>query len=507
MRNNSIRSVLILGGGTAGWMAAAVMAKACGRQIAITLVESDRIGTVGVGEATIPQIRHINAFLGFDEADFLRATKASYKLGIQFNGWGAEGESYLHAFGDIGAPLGLTPFHHYWLRGRDGGAATVLDDYSLNAAAALQERFAPIERIGQTRLSGMRPAYHFDAGLYAAFLRRSAESDGVRRIEGEVADATRKGERDHIASVTLQSGETLAADLFIDCSGFRAVLIEGVLSAAYDDWSHWLPCDRAVAVPCEHGARFRPFTQATAHAAGWQWRIPLQHRVGNGLVYSSAYMSDDAAHAALLANLEGAPLDEPRQLRFTTGMRAAPWTGNVVALGLSAGFLEPLESTSIHLIQSGIDRLIKSFPDRSCDPALAAEYNRQTRFEYETVRDFLIAHYHLNRRAEPFWKAMRAMAIPESLTQKIAIFRASGQIHRKHDELFAETAWLQLLLGQGVEPVAYHPLADALEPQALQRFLSDIAALIARETAKMPSHREFLDRVLATVPTQEPIHG
>ena len=491
-----ITSIAIVGGGAAGWMAAAVLSRALGREVAITLVESEEIGIVGVGEATIPQIRLINQFLGIDEDAFIRATKGSFKLGIEFNNWARLGDSYIHAFGDIGMPLGLLPFHHYWLRARAAGSDASLWDHSINARAAAEDRFARMEKIGASRLGGVKWAFHFDAALYAQFLRREAQGRGVVRVEGKIRAVEKNAETGFIEAVVLESGARVAAEFFIDCSGFRGLLIEGALADGYEDWTRYLPCDRAVAVPCAHGGRFRPYTQATARKAGWQWRIPLQHRVGNGHVFSSAHLSEDEATAILLENLEGEALAEPRTLRFTTGMRKSMWVRNCVALGLASGFMEPLESTSIHLIQSGISRLVNMFPDRSFDPALIAEYNRQQRFEFERIRDFLILHYHANEREDSeFWKACRAMAVPDALAAKIDLFRASGRIYREHEELFTETGWLQVLIGQRVTPRSYHPVADTLPQKDLDGFLKDIRTLIARAAAEMPPHAEFIARI------------
>lgn len=494
MDDARIRTVVILGGGAAGWMAAAVLARAFGRKLAITLVESEEIGIVGVGEATIPQIQHINTFLGLAEADFLRATQGTCKLGIEFIDWRAPGARYIHAFGDIGASVGLIPFQHYWLRARAGGETRPLWAFSLNAAAAAQERFAVLDRIPNSPLSGTRHAYHFDAGLYARLLRTRAEAGGVARVEGKFAGADVDGESGRITALRLEDGRSLAGDLFLDCSGFRGLLIEGVLNAGYHDWTAQLPCDRAVAAPCGHARTLAPYTQATARAAGWQWRIPLQHRVGNGHVYCSRFVSDEEAAATLLANLEAPALAEPRFLRFTTGVRKEVWAKNCVALGLASGFLEPLESTSIHLIQSCLSRLISMFPDRNFDPAAIAEFNRQTHFEFEKIRDFIILHYWANERDEPFWRERREAALTDTLKAKIAIFRATGRVHREAEELFTEVGWLQVLLGQGVEPLAYHPLADQLEPAQLGEFLDNVRTLIERAVSAMPTHAQWIAR-------------
>ncbi len=488
-----IRSVVIVGGGAAGWMAASVLAKAFGRAFQITLIESEEIGIVGVGEATIPQIRHINNFLEIDENAFLRATNGTFKLGIEFNDWGRLGDSYMHAFGDIGMALGLTPFHHHWLRARADGEGGALWDYSINCQIARRDRFAMMERVGSSRLAGTRHAFHFDAGLYAKFLRGRAEAAGVTRVEGKIVDVRLRGDDGFIEGVTLEGGRRVEAEFFIDCSGFRGLLIEGALEAGYEDWTHWLPCDRAVAAPCAHGGRLRPYTQASARLSGWQWRIPLQTRVGNGHVYCSRFISDDEAAGVLKANLEGELLAEPRFLRFVTGMRKRQWVKNCVSLGLASGFLEPLESTSIHLIQSGVSRLVSMFPDRHFDPALIEEFNRQSRFEFERIRDFIILHYHANERTDaPFWIERRETAVPEALQAKLNLFRSTGRIYREHEELFTETGWLQVLIGQRIAPQRHHPLADQLSDAQLAEFLANIRTLIDRAAAAAPLHADYI---------------
>ena len=496
MTESPIKTVVIVGGGTAGWMAAAVLAKAMGPQLAIRLIESDEIGVVGVGEATIPQIRLINQFLGLDEDEVLRQSQGTFKLGIQFNDWRRIGDSYLHAFGDIGLPLGMLAFHPYWLRARQTTATSAdLWAYSLNAQTAMANRCARLGPAADSPLSGIKHAFHFDAMLYSQMLRRHCEGQSLHRSEGRIVDVRLRADDGFIESVVLASGETISGDLFIDCSGFRGLLIEGALKVGYEDWSHWLPCDRALAVPSARTAPMRPYTQASARAAGWQWRIPLQHRTGNGHVYCSRYLSDDEASAILLANLEGEALAEPRPLRFTTGRRRQFWQRNCVALGLASGFMEPLESTSIHLVQSGISRLLNLFPDRHCDAALSAEYNRQTTFEYERIRDFIILHYHASERSDtPFWRDCAAMSIPESLQRKIDLFSSSGAIVRDGEELFTEVAWLQVMLGQGICPRRYHPLADAISAAQLKEFLANIRALIDARVASLPSHADFVAR-------------
>ncbi|MFC5580214.1 tryptophan halogenase family protein [Rhodanobacter terrae] len=496
MNDPRIRRVVIVGGGTAGWMTAALLAQALGPQRDIRLIESSEIGVVGVGEATIPQIRHINRFLGIDEDELLRAVHGTYKLGVQLNDFGRLGDSYLHAFGDIGLPLGLAPFHHYWLRSRrENPNAPGLWAYSLNAAAAAENRFAPLETVPDSPIGGVRYAYHFDASRYAQYLRERIAPGAVRRTEGKVVNVHLRAGDGFIESLQLDNGEVVEGDFFIDCSGFRGLLIEGALNTGYENWQHWLPCDRALAVPSAPGGPMRPYTQASARTAGWQWRIPLRHRVGNGHVYCSRFISDDEAAAQLLENLETEALDDPRPLRFVTGMRRQAWNRNCLALGLAAGFMEPLESTSIHLVQSGINRLLAMFPDRHCERQLVDEYNRQTRFEYERVRDFLILHYKATERTDtPFWQQCGAMEIPPSLARRIELFRRTGLIFREADELFTETGWLQVLLGQHIEPERHNPLADALTAEQLDGFLADIRSLVGRAKNSLPAHHEFVAR-------------
>ncbi|HJP97261.1 MAG TPA: tryptophan halogenase family protein [Rhodanobacteraceae bacterium] len=502
MNDVAIRRVVIVGGGTAGWMAAALLARGLGRACEIHLVESVEINTVGVGEATIPQILHINAFLGIDEDDLLRYTHGTYKLGVQLNDWGRIGDSYIHAFGDVGLPLGLLPFHHYWLRSRAQGDSHSLWAYSLNAAAAASNKFARLDKVPNSPLGGIRYAYQFDAARYACYLRERIPEGAVKRTEGKVVGVNLRGDDGFIESLALESGETVEGDFFIDCSGFRGLLIEGALKIGYENWQHWLPCDRALAVASARTAPMRPYTQATARTAGWQWRIALQHRTGNGHVYCSRFISDDEAAAQLLANLESEPLEDPRPLRFTTGMRKLAWNRNCLALGLAAGFMEPLESTSIHLVQSGIARFLGMFPDRHCDPVLVEQYNRQTRFEYERVRDFLILHYKATERDDtPFWETCGAMEVPPELARRIELFRRTGLIFREADELFTETGWLQVMLGQRIEPRAYHPLADELNPSKLESFLSDIRTLVHRATARLPAHDDLVAHACASPAT------
>ena len=492
MGDSRITKVVIVGGGTAGWMAAAALSRTMDG-LSIRLVESEEIGTVGVGEATIPSIRLFNALVGIDENDFIRETRGSFKLGIEFQNWGRIGDVYMHAFGQIGRSLGMLPFQQYWLRGRAEGIAGRFGTYSLNETAALQNRFARLPHIPNTGLEGIAYAFHFDAALYAAYLRRIAEAAGVDRTEGKVAEVRQNGESGHVEAVVLEDGTAIDGELFIDCSGFRALLVGDALQTGFEDWTHWLPCDRAIAVPSENAGPARPYTQAIAHQSGWQWRIPLQHRTGNGHVFCSDFISEDEAAAVLLANIEGRPLAEPRTLRFRTGMRSRAWSGNVVALGLASGFLEPLESTSIHLIQNGIARLLAHFPGRDFDGANVDAYNRRVRFDYERIRDFIILHYHANQRTDSaFWTRCREMAIPETLTLKIDLFRSQGQIVREADELFVEIGWFQVLTGQNVAPRAYHPMADQLSRDELSGFFGDIETIVAGTASRLPTHDDFI---------------
>ena len=497
MNDRNIKNIVIVGGGTAGWMAAAAFAKVLGTSVAVRLVESEAIGTVGVGEATVPHLKLFNDLIGIDDAEFIRQTTGTFKLGIQFNDWGKPGDSYVHGFGHIGHSLGLLPFHQYWIKANQAGFAQPLGAYSINTAAAVAGKFMTSAQDvpKNSPLADIPYAYHFDAVRYARFLRGYAEQRGVRRTEGRVTEVRQHSESGFVEAVVLEDGSTLEGDLFIDCSGFRGLLIEQTLKTGYDDFSHWLPCDRAVALGCEKTGPPTPYTRATARPAGWQWRIPLQHRTGNGHVYSSEYMSDDEATAVLLDNLDGAPLGEPRLLRFTTGMRKQFWNRNVVAVGLSSGFMEPLESTSIFLIQSGIVRLLNLFPREGFSEVLIDQYNAMARFEFERIRDFLILHYKATTREDsPFWAYCKNMHIPDSLNQKIELFRDSGRFFRNAEEMFAEVSWVQVMIGQGIVPRGYHPLVDQLSDADLRQYVSGVAQVVESCVGIMPRHQEFLDR-------------
>ncbi|MBB4619312.1 tryptophan halogenase family protein [Sphingomonas abaci] len=499
MSEAAIREIVIVGGGTAGWMAAAGIARLAGALpgVSITLVESDAIGTVGVGEATIPQITLFNTLLGIDEAEFVRATRATYKLGIEFVDWTRIGHRYVHPFGLYGIDMAGVEFHHHWLRGVALGDAAPLDAYSLAVVGGLDGRFAhPRPDQPNSPLAKLAYAFQFDAGLYAGFLRTRAEGWGVVRREGRITQVHRDGGSGHVASVELADGTVIAGDLFVDCSGFRGLLIEETMGAGFEDWTDWLPCDRAWAVPCELGGDRQPLTRSTARPAGWQWRIPLQHRIGNGYVYSSAHVSDDEAAALLLAHLDGRPIADPKPLRFTAGHRRRAWVGNVVALGLAGGFLEPLESTSIHLVQSGIARLMALFPDRGFDPLLADRFNAETEREYRDIRDFLVLHYKATERDDsPFWDYCRTLPPPPGLAEKLAMFAANGRIHREHNELFTETSWLSVMIGQGVMPRRHHPIADTLPPAELLHRLGHIRSVVADTARAMPRQDDYLRQI------------
>lgn len=493
-----IRDIVIVGGGTAGWMTAAAAARflvpgGC----RVRLVESEAIGTVGVGEGTIPPMVEFNQMIGIGEPDFLKATKGTYKLGIEFIGWGAEGERYFHPFGHIGSSLDGVAFHQIWLKYRDRPGIGPLTAYSLSAMAAFNGRYAPPDPDPRSPVSPLAYAFHLDAGQYAALLRRFAEKRGVERVEGRIVDVHRDPESGFVTEVVLEDGRTIGGELFVDCSGFRSLLIGDSLGVGFEDWSHWLPCDRAIAVPCERTDPLLPYTRAIAHPAGWQWRIPLQHRTGNGHVYSSAHMGDEEAERLLVANLDGATSGKFNRLRFKAGRRTKSWDRNVVAIGLSAGFLEPLESTSIYLIQFGIQKLFALFPDRSFDDVERDEYNRALQDSYEAVRDFIILHYQASRRPEPFWEDVRTVEMPESLKRKIDLFSAKGRVFRYKDELFELPSWLSVMLGQGIVPKGFDPLVESLPEREVVKGLAELREAYRRKALSLPAYDEFLAHVLA----------
>jgi tryptophan 7-halogenase len=505
MSESLIQDIVIVGGGTAGWMTAAALSTVLRGRYRIRVVESDEIGIVGVGEATIPMIQRFNRVVGIDENEFVRETQGSFKLGIEFVNWGRLGDRYMHGFGRLGQDLWTVPFDQYWHRMRALGKAQPLEHYSITRMASLANKFMPARTdIGNSPLADITYAYHFDASLYARYLRRISEARGVQRTEGKITHATRLSEgprAGHVDAVVLESGERVGGDLFIDCSGFRGLLIEQTLQTGFEDWTHWLPCDRALAVPCESAPVLTPYTRSTAHGAGWQWRIPLQHRIGNGHVYCSQYISDDEAAATLLANLDGKPLADPRPIRFKTGMRKLAWNQNVVAIGLSSGFLEPLESTSIHLIQSAVQQLIDFFPDRGFNAIDIAEFNRSSRFHYERIRDFIILHYHLNQRDDTeFWKACAHMEVPQTLKQKMELFRSHGRVVRTDNELFTEVGWVQVMVGQNLLPQDHHPLAALQSDAETYEYLESVRDVIAKCVAVMPDHAAYIAQNCAARP-------
>lgn len=491
------RRIVIAGGGTAGWMAACALARTLGKTIDLTLVESDSIGTVGVGESTIPPLVKYNQLIGMDENTFMRETQATFKLGIEFENWKVDGEKYFHSFGATGRDHWSAGFQHFWMHGQTQGHTESFDDYCLELQAAYAGKFAhlPDNRINY--------AYQLDATRYAAFLRREAEGHGAVRKEGKISRVELDGESGDIAALHLEDGTKIEGDLFIDCTGFRALLIEGALHVGYDDWSHFLPCDRAIAVQTESVRPPIPYTRAIAHDAGWQWRIPLQHRQGNGIVYCSRYLSEDEAEARLLSTVEGETCSNPNRIRFTTGARRKQWHRNCVAVGLSSGFMEPLESTSIHLIQRAVLRIIRMLPFGEVAQSDVDEFNDQQLTDMYQIRDFLILHYKATeRRDSPFWRQCADMEIPESLAHKIRLFRETGRVFRREEELFAENSWVQVMMGQGIMPESYHPVATKMSAEELTRFLSTQRENVARTVAGLPEHHAYVARYCGTRETE-----
>lgn len=494
-----IKRVLVVGGGTSGWMTAAALAnKLGGAGIDLRLIESAEIGTVGVGEATVPHIHHFNRVLGIDESDFMVRTNATFKLGIEFVNWGHIGNRYIHPFASYGADFGDVPFHHHWVRLHKQGLAAPFSHYSLPVQAAVRDRFALPPSGPHHMVDGFNYAYQFDAALYARFLRSYSEHRGVVRQEGKIVDVERDGETGFVAAVRLEDGSRIEADLFVDCSGFRGLLIEQALKTGYEEWTHWLPCDRAIALPCPNVGPILPYTRATAQESGWVWRIPLQHRNGNGHVYSSEFSTEAAALETLLGALDAPPLAEPNHLRFVTGKRRKQWSGNVVAIGLAAGFLEPLESTSIHLIQIGIGRLLDLFPNGDWDPLDEQEFNRLMALEYERVRDFLILHYcATDREDSEFWRYCKNMALPESLEQKMALFRERGVVTEYYTGMFLEPSWLAVYFGQGVTPKQFDPRSHVIPDAKLVESMRALERYVQQSAEAMPSHMEILAKMRA----------
>jgi tryptophan halogenase len=491
-----IRTITIVGGGTAGWMAASALTRVSNGAITrIELIESAEIGTVGVGEATIPPMQLFNRFLGLDENEFIRKTQATFKLGIQFRDWCRIGHTYMHPFGRYGADLGMQAFHQIWLKMRELGDQTDIGDFSISEVAARLGKFGRPDADPRSAQSGLSYAFHFDASLYARYLRGYAEARGVIRTERKIVNVELRSEDGFIGALVLEDGSRVCADLYIDCSGFRSLLIGQALNTDFEDWSHWLPCDRAAAVPCASVDEITPYTRSTARKAGWQWRIPLQHRTGNGYVYCSRFISDDEASTTLLNNLDGKALGEPRLLRFTAGRRKEFWKKNCIALGLAGGFMEPLESTSIHLIQTGLSKLQTLFPDRGFDPSDIAEFNRLSIHEYERIRDFIILHYFATVRDDsPLWNYCRTMALPDTLTHKINLFKSRGSVALYDEELFGLTNWLAIFIGQDILPERYDPLVDIAKVEDLRKHLHQVKTSILRCVDSLPTHREFISR-------------
>jgi tryptophan halogenase len=481
-----IKRVVIAGGGTAGWMAAAALSKTLGKVLDITLVESEEIGTVGVGEATIPTLVTFHRLLDIGEQEFMAAVQGTIKLGISFENWLDVGHRYIHSFGLSGKDHWSAGFQHFWLRGRRDGVASGYEDYCVELKASLEDKFAHLPR------GGINYAYHMDASLYARFLRAFSEKHGARRIEGKIVDVATDAASGEITALTLADGSTIEGDFFIDCTGFRALLIGKTLGVEFEDWSHWLFNDSALATQTTAVRDAVPYTRAIAGTAGWQWRIPLQHRVGNGIVYSSKYISDDEAKHEFLSSLEGEVIKDPWPIRFKPGQRTRCWEKNCVALGLAGSFIEPLESTTIHLIQRGIVHLIRMFPQVVTQPDVD-QYNKQLDEEVQHVRDFVVLHYHLtNRRDTPYWRDIAAMDIPDSLKHRIALFRETGRVFRMPDELFAENSWIQVMMGQGVTPQRYHPVADVMSEPDLARFLGEIRSNVDSTVRQLPAHMDYL---------------
>ncbi|MFG6486147.1 tryptophan halogenase family protein [Roseateles sp. BYS78W] len=506
--DQAIRRIVIVGGGTAGWMTAAPLGQLMGSgdhgaRCEIVLIESPEIGTVGVGEATLPTIRFYNRTLQLDNAEFIRKTQASFKLGIEFKDWGHLGNRFFHGFGEFGPAIANRSSVMHWLRLHGHGGMDNPEAWSTATVMAMRNRFVPPEGDVASAANAYSYAFHFDAGLYAAFLREYAMARGVKREEGTIVDVSVRPGDGFVTAVTLADGRRIEGDLFIDCSGFRALLIEGVCKVGYRDWTHWLPCDSAQAVPCDRVSPLTPYTTSTARSAGWQWRIPLQHRTGNGHVYCSGYISDDEAGRVLMGNLDGAAQGEPRQLRFKTGVRKKSWDRNVVAIGLSSGFLEPLESTSIQLIMDGVGRLIELFPDRRCDRFLADEYNRRMTQQYESIRDFIVLHYKLTQRDDSeFWRYCAAMSIPDTLNHQIELFRRSGRVAILDPDSFAEPSWVSLFLGLGCWPERHDPLLAQVDAQALREHFQRLRAAISQTVDGMPDHGAFIDKHVKAAPME-----
>jgi len=486
MKNQAVKNVVIVGGGTAGWMTAAALTKLIGKNLHISLVESDQIGTIGVGEATIPTFFALHQLLQINEAEFLAEVHGTIKLGIAFENWKQLDHQYIHAFGYTGQSCWAAGFQHFWLKAKTLGISEEYSRYSPELMAAVAGKFGLLQQ------NGLNYAYHIDATRYARYLRRLAEKSGARRIEGKIIQVKQTQDGD-IASLHLDNGQTVQGDFFIDCSGFAGLLIDKTLNTGFQEWSQWLPCDRAVAVQTRSVSPPIPYTRSIAQACGWQWRIPLQSRVGNGLVYSSDYLSDDQATSLLLTNIQGDTLIEPRVIPFKTGQRHFHWKKNVVALGLAAGFLEPLESTSIHLIQRGIIRLMQMFPYGGINQPDQHEFNQQMSDEYEFIRDFIIMHYHITERTDTeFWRRNSAMSIPDSLQHRLSLFQESGRVFQAEGDVFGENSWTQVMLGQGLTPASYHPIVDMMSDHELRQFMRHQLQRVELVIKQLPDHNAFI---------------
>jgi tryptophan halogenase len=488
VEHNKIKKIVIVGGGTAGWIAAASLAKLLGKTLDICLIESDEIPTVGVGEATIPTLLSLHELLGINEQEFVAKTQGTFKLGISFENWRDRDQDYIHSFGFTGRDCWAAGFQHFWLKGQQLGIAKDFGEYCPELVAARQNKFAVAPK------HGLNYAYHIDAGLYAKFLRELAEENGVIRQEGKVVDVGLDSHSGFVNNVVLASGQVIEGDLFIDCSGFKGLLIEQALHTGYDDWSHWLPMNSAVAVQTESLGEPIPYTRSIARDSGWQWRIPLQNRVGNGLVFCDRYLSDDEGISTLMANIDGKPITEPRVIKFKTGTRRKHWNKNVIAMGLSSGFIEPLESTSIHLIQRSITRLMQMFPYDGIREPDIAEFNSQMNFEIINIRDFIILHYHVTKRKDtPFWRFCSSMEIPDSLQHRIELFKQTGRVFQVPTELFGENSWTQVMLGQGLIPEQYHPIVNMMDDAELESFLSSIDQSVKNKVSQLPKHLDFIN--------------
>lgn len=485
--NKPIKKVVIAGGGTAGWMAAATIGKILGKVLDVTLIESDQIGTIGVGEATIPPLITFHRLLDIKEQEFMAATQATFKLGISFENWHDVGKDYIHSFGVTGKDHWTAGFQHFWLKDRARGSKVPYGDYCLELRASEESKFAHLPK------QGLNYAFHLDATVYAQYLRKFSESFGVKRIEGRIDEVGKNDQTGHIESLTLDGGRVIEGDLFIDCTGFRGLLIEQALHTGYENWSHWLICDSAVAVQTAAEADPIPYTRSIAYKSGWQWRIPLQQRVGNGLVYCSHYIDDEDARQLLFNNISGTQLTKPLHIRFNPGARRKTWHKNVIALGLASGFIEPLESTSIHLISRNLIRLMQNFPHSGIIQSEIDEFNRQARTEIEQIRDFIILHYKVtDRQDSPFWRYCQTMSVPDSLAHRIELFRKTGKVHKEPGELFAENSWIQVMLGQGILPEQYHPTADVMTDEELTAFMQGIKGHVDRTVARLPKHADYI---------------